>query len=97
MKEKTNTSKLDTPLAHDKLAKTCTPKKEVAPAVASAPTLKIKFKLKFTDYAIEKFMSSFSVPPKKRVVTPYFYKPFLFSLSNRSHFLSSGRPEKMKD
>ncbi len=27
MKEKTNTSKLDTPLAHDKLAKTCTPKK----------------------------------------------------------------------
>jgi len=70
MKEKINTSKLDTPLAHDKLAKTCTPKKEVAPAVASAPTLKIKFKLKFTDYAIDNFMSTFGIPPKERIFTP---------------------------
>ena len=31
----------------------------------------IKFKIKFTDYAIEKFMSSFGVPPKERIYTPF--------------------------
>lgn len=70
MKEKISTGKLGTQHAHGKLAKTCTPEKEVAPAVAVAPNSKIKLKLKFTDYAIEKFISSFGVPPKKRVFNP---------------------------
>lgn len=30
-----------------------------------------KFKLKFTDYAIEKYTSSFGVPSKYRVYTPF--------------------------
>ncbi len=71
MKEKLTESKLDTSLVHEEITKTCTPKKEVAPAVASAPFPKIKFKIKFTDYAIEKFMSSFGVPPKERIYTPF--------------------------
>ena len=62
MKEKINTSKQGTPLAHDKLAKTCTPEKEAA--------LKIKFKLKFTDYAVDNFMSTFGIPPRERIFTP---------------------------
>ena len=49
MKEKINTSKLDTHLAHDKIVKTCTEEKEVAPAVAAASVDEVKFKLKFTD------------------------------------------------
>jgi len=71
MKENKTQSKLDTQPAHSEITKTSTREKEVAPAVASAPSPKIKFKVKFTDYAIEKFMSSFGVPPKKRVVTPF--------------------------
>jgi len=71
MKENKTDSKLDTSLVHDEITKTCTPRKEVAPAVASAPSPKITFKIKFTDYAIEKFMSSFGVPPKERIYTPF--------------------------
>ena len=36
-----------------------------------APTRAKKFKLKFTDYAIEKYTSSFGVPSKYRVYTPF--------------------------
>ena len=69
MKDKINTSKLDTHLAHDKIVKTCTQEKEVASVVTAAP--EVKFKLKFTDYAIKNFMSSFGIPPKARVITPF--------------------------
>ena len=58
MKENKTDSKLGTQHAHGKLAKTCT-------------YPKVKFKLKFTDYAIEKFMSSFGVPARVRVFTPF--------------------------
>ena len=59
MKEKINTGKLGTQLAHGKIGETGTSEKE------------IKFKLKFTDYAIDNFISSFGVPPKIRVITPF--------------------------
>ncbi len=39
MSDKQNESKLDTELAHSEITETCTP----------------KFKLKFTDYAVEKY------------------------------------------
>ena len=69
MKDKSNISKLGTQPAHGKIANTSTSEKEVASAVAAAP--KVKFKLKFTDYAINNFMSSFGIPPKARVITPF--------------------------
>ena len=71
MKDNKTDSKLGTQLAHDEIVQTCTSKKEVASAVASAPPSKIRFKLKLTDYAIEKFISSFGVPAKKRIFTPF--------------------------
>ena len=45
MKENKTDNKLDTRLAHSKIAKTCTP----------------KFKLKFTDFAVEKFTANFII------------------------------------
>ena len=69
MKENNTDSKQSTLLEHEEITETRTQKKEVASAVASAPISKIKFKLKFTDYATDKFISTFGV--KARKITPY--------------------------
>ena len=62
MKENKTDNKLDTRLAHSKIAKTCTP----------------KFKLKFTDFAVEKFTANFiiTLPDGSIKTKPRAYVPF---------------------
>ena len=55
MKENKTDNKLNTRLVPGEITQTSTK----------------KFKLKFTDFAIEKYMSSFGVPGKYRVYTPF--------------------------
>ena len=55
MKDNRTDNKLNTKLVPGEISQTCTK----------------KFKLKFTDYAIEKYTSSFGVPSKYRVYTPF--------------------------
>ena len=62
MSDKQNESKLDTELAHSEITETCTP----------------KFKLKFTDYAVDKFQANFIYTDKngETKTRPRAYVPF---------------------
>ena len=62
MSDKQNGSKLDTELAHSEITETCTP----------------KFKLKFTDYAVDKFQANFIYTDKngETKTRPRAYVPF---------------------
>jgi hypothetical protein len=69
MKEKINSSKLDTKLVPGEIGRTCTKKN------SASQKARPRFKIKFTDYAIEKYTSSFIDPitnkTKYRVYTTF--------------------------